>query len=146
MKTILFLLIFIPLFVLLAEDDMSDDTSSETEVEKPVETIDETKLKVIPSEEFSEKQQQRRISWKYLRGANLIYDCKKRHFACVNNDNFEVCKEEREESFRLNKTVLACAPLKTYKDIGECEKEQKELVAKVPSKKFCVNHRKKIID
>jgi len=96
--------------------------------------------------EFEDKQEEWRMSWRYRRGKNLIYDCRKRHFACVNKDNFDRCKDERKESFRLNKSVLDCAPLKSYEEIGDCEDEQKKLVEKIPSKKFCVNHRKKIID
>ncbi len=130
MKAFLLLFLFLPLH---AQDEILEET--------PVE-----KKKVVPSEEFSEKQQQWRISWKYRRGANLIYDCRKRHFACVNNENFEECKEARNESFRLNRSVLSCAPLKTFEDIGTCENQQKQLVENAPSKKFCVNHRKKIID
>lgn len=116
--------------------------------EKPASAPEEDKKpkKIVPSGEFSEKQQEWIMSWKYRRGANLIYDCRKRHFACVNNDNFERCKEERAESFRLNRSVLSCAPLKTFEYIGSCEDEQKKLVDKIPNKKFCVNHRKKIID
>ena len=105
-----------------------------------------SKENVSSSNEFSERQQQWIMSWKYRRGSNLIYDCLKRHFACVNNNNFERCKEERVESFRSNQSVLSCAPLKTFEFIDQCEEEQKKLVNKIPNKKFCINHRKKIIN
>jgi hypothetical protein len=98
------------------------------------------------SNEFSKRQQEWIMSWKYRRGPNLIYDCLKRHFACVNNNNFERCKEERVESFRSNHSVLSCAPLRTFEFIDQCEEEQKKLVNQIPNKNFCINHRKKIIN
>ncbi|MEI8347103.1 MAG: hypothetical protein WCG27_06535, partial [Pseudomonadota bacterium] len=64
----------------------------------------------------------KRISEVYKSGMYLIYDCIERHFACVNNDGFERCREQRELSKKRGRGLLSCAPLKKFSTTPECNK------------------------
>jgi hypothetical protein len=86
------------------------------------------------------------ISNTYRNGEYLIYDCKKRHFACVNNESFAYCKNKRKESFELRQSHHPCAPLKKFKEQELCFKKQVELIGQVPNKKFCINVNRKLLN
>ncbi len=86
------------------------------------------------------------ISDIYRTGEYLIYDCKKRHFACVNKESFVRCKEKRQESFRLRYSHHPCVPLKNFKEQDLCFKKQLELIEQIPDKKFCINTDRKLLN
>ncbi|MBT7608119.1 MAG: hypothetical protein HN576_00080 [Bacteriovoracaceae bacterium] len=86
------------------------------------------------------------ISGTYRNGEYLIYDCKKRHFACVNNDSYANCEKRRKESFELKYSFLPCVPLKKFKEQRLCFKKQVELIGQVPDKKFCINVKRSLLD
>ncbi|MCO4795378.1 MAG: hypothetical protein KC493_16785 [Bacteriovoracaceae bacterium] len=115
---------------------------AQTDIDKPAPIVEESK----DEREMYEKQQEYRLSLKWRRGEYLIYDCRKRHFACVSKNSSKRCRKERDESFRSNDTVLKCAPLKKYKEVVDCEKDQKKFIDKITNKKFCLNYKKNLIE
>ena len=80
-----------------------------------------------------------RISRFYRRGPYFIYDCEGKHFACVNKENFENCKERRKKAKMWNKKRLACVPLKKFKKRFGCEKVHREKLSKKPPEPLCRN-------
>jgi hypothetical protein len=86
------------------------------------------------------------ISSEYRNGEHLIYDCKKRHFACVNDESFEYCQKKRKESFKLRYTHHTCVPLKKFKDQPSCFEKQIEIIGQIPNKNFCINFDRKLVN
>lgn len=81
----------------------------------------------------------RRISRKLSEGEFLIYDCKERHFACVDEAAFTRCREARDLGLALKKEkILSCAPLKNYKNYNECTKQQYSVQHRRKNKSFCL--------
>lgn len=44
-----------------------------------------------------------RLSRKYSRGPSLIYDCVRHHWACINLEDAQVCRKNREKALILLK-------------------------------------------
>lgn len=86
------------------------------------------------------------ISPIYRNGEHLIYDCKKRHFACVNKESFEYCQRKRKEAFVLRYKYLPCVPLKKFKTQTKCYQKQIDIIGQIPNKKFCLNWDKKLLN
>lgn len=82
-----------------------------------------------------------RISSDFSRGEFLIYDCRNRNFACVNEPSYERCKKLREAGYKNKKMVLPCAPLKEFKDQPTCFKKHYSLIHRQKAKAFCQNIR-----
>lgn len=79
------------------------------------------------------------ISEKYYDGQFLIFDCSKRHWACVDIDGYKLCEKERDEARKNIKRNLACAPFKEFKTKKECEIFQQSKVNNPEGKKFCLH-------
>ena len=86
------------------------------------------------------------ISETYRNGAYLIYDCKERHFACVNDESYKLCQDNRKKSFLLRQSHHPCAPLKKFTEQSFCFKQQIKLIEKNPDKKFCINIDRKLLN
>lgn len=93
-----------------------------------------------------ERMYQRRvgppINKKYFRGSNLIYDCEKRHFACVIEDNFIECEKLKNLEEDNKQAQYTCVPLKKYTTQKECFKNQMRAVETVVDRSFCLKIRK----
>lgn len=93
-----------------------------------------------------ERMYQRRvgppINKKYFRGSNLIYDCEKRHFACVIEDNFIDCEKLRDLEIENKKNRYTCVPLKKYTTQKECFEKQMRAVETVVNRGFCLKERR----
>ena len=80
-----------------------------------------------------------RISRKYYEGEFLIYDCKSRHFACVNELSYERCKIARKEGLDSKaERVLECAPLRVFSNFTSCAQEQYILQHRRLNKSMCL--------
>lgn len=77
------------------------------------------------------------IDWKYKGGEYLIYDCERIHYACVNIDGFQNCKEERNYAVETKAPKYPCVPLKKYEDKKSCVKKNYEVVDRNVVKRFC---------
>jgi hypothetical protein len=80
-----------------------------------------------------------RISERYYRGRYLIYDCKDRHYVCVNLPSFYNCQEQRQKEIDEKTVLFSCAPLKQFKSQKECFDTNYALIHRVTNKSFCVN-------
>lgn len=63
-----------------------------------------------------------------FKGPFLVYLCKKRHFACVNNESIVNC--ENDES-------MGCLIIKKFEGQKECFKNQYEAMLKMKIDSFC---------
>lgn len=72
-------------------------------------------------------------------GPNLIYDCEKKRFACVNIETFQECQENRAKDLADNKRQLACAPLQKHEYLLNCTQEQQKHVDNDKMVRFCIN-------
>lgn len=70
-------------------------------------------------------------------GEFLIYDCAKKHYACVDQNSFQNCQEERQKSISLKKSQLSCTPLKKFDDKIACIKGNYKVVDSMTLKRFC---------
>lgn len=78
------------------------------------------------------------ISDDYIAGPFLIYNCKKGHWACVLEEYYTSCKEERAQDERENRTTSGCAPVAEFDVKFRCYQEQLRLVSNVDPAKLCV--------
>jgi hypothetical protein len=78
------------------------------------------------------------ISNIYREGSYLIYDCKDRHFACVDEESYNGCRERREKALRALSKYLECAPLKKFDTQKKCRKVHYEQMHSVANKSFCL--------
>lgn len=77
------------------------------------------------------------IDWKYKAGEYLIFDCERSHFACVNSDGDDNCREERNFAMEKRAGRYPCAPLKKFKDKKSCIEKSYQLVDLNALKRFC---------
>lgn len=77
------------------------------------------------------------IDWKYKAGEYLIFDCERSHFACVNIDGDDNCREERKFAMEKMASSYPCAPLKKFKDKKSCVEKSYQLVDLNALKRFC---------
>lgn len=80
-----------------------------------------------------------RISQKYFLGRFLIYDCKDRHFGCVNLPSFFNCREARDVDKENKEVFLSCVPLKQYKSLKDCTDAYLSIIYRRTNKSFCIN-------
>lgn len=73
----------------------------------------------------------------YKAGNNLIYECARKHYVCVNNDGWEKCTAAREYSIERKEKVYLCAPLKKYDEKTKCVVKNYQVVEKNVWKRFC---------
>ena len=90
-------------------------------------------------EEVDFRRPEHFISKIYRSGHYLIYDCHKRHFACVNKGSFEYCQKRRKTALLLKKKRVPCAPLKNFSLLDKCIKNQLKFIGETVNKKFCLN-------
>lgn len=83
-----------------------------------------------------------RVSNKYFRGKNLIYDCYDKHFVCASDLDFDECTEERQEALDNRRVILPCAPLKRMPDQISCFKLNYTLIHQQTYKGFCISQKK----
>jgi hypothetical protein len=94
----------------------------------------------IRKEGFVPFEERRQISPEYFAGPNLIYDCKKQHYACVDSVSFERCKNRREQQIKSkSEPLLPCAPLKSYAQLNECVVEIKKVVDLPRRQELCLH-------
>jgi len=70
-------------------------------------------------------------------GRYLIYDCKKKFFACVDEFSYEACEEDRKGAIAKREDFLPCAPLKRFPHYDVCADVQEEKIRQPIKKRFC---------
>jgi len=82
----------------------------------------------------------KQLDKKILYGSNMIYDCEKQYFACVDLDSYEKCGDRRNEDKKNFKQKLGCAPLKKYQYLLDCSMEQSKYIENNRPVVFCLNY------
>lgn len=80
----------------------------------------------VSAEYFKKYLEEPRLSKKYIRGANLVYDCEFKHFACVNKDSNNDCNKENK-----------CIKIKSLESQKECFELHKSLQEKTKITSYC---------
>jgi hypothetical protein len=79
------------------------------------------------------------VSREYYSGPNLIYDCLKKSFICVDDDNAKECESNRAKAKKEFKTNLSCAVFKRFETIKQCQAYQQIKVNNPEGKRYCVH-------
>lgn len=74
---------------------------------------------------------------RYKAGDNLIYDCARKHYVCVNKDGWEKCQNAREISMEKMQKEYACAPLKQFSENEKCVLKNYQVEESNAWKRFC---------
>ena len=78
-----------------------------------------------------------RIDWKYFAGKYLIYDCERKHYACVNLEGNANCLQERKFAIEKKTNMYPCAPLASFADKKKCAEKNYDVVDINAPKRFC---------
>lgn len=120
---------------LVGEEKVQEKPSSEKAGEK----AGEDELVEDELDDIDRSKQEPRLSNKWFRGNYLVYDCDDGHFACVNENSFIKCENQRTERIEEKDPQLGCAPLKKFKTQKNCfEVQYKKLHNQLP-KVFCLH-------
>lgn len=128
------IMLVLPIFLFL----IINPTRGQEEVKKKAESAATT----LDKETLSEMERMRaepRISSDFSRGAYLIFDCRNRYYACVNQPSFDSCRLMRDKGYQAKKKILPCAPLKEFSDQKDCFAKQYSLIHHQKPKAFCQN-------
>lgn len=85
----------------------------------------------------SSKRIDYQINWKYRAGRYLLFDCERKHYACVDEDGNDKCSEEREFALSKKAPSYPCAPLQKFKDKATCLKKNYAIVDLNAIRRFC---------
>lgn len=100
-------------------------------------------VKTESMDEIARKKLEPRVSDKYYLGEYLIYDCKDKHFACVNIDSFKLCTQWRDEDKEERRRKLRCAPLTQFETQEKCFEAQYQQIYNQKLKLVCTNFKVK---
>ncbi len=78
-----------------------------------------------------------KIDWLYSAGNYLVYDCEKKHYACVTKINYNDCLENRKLAIDKKSEMYPCAPLAKFEDKKSCVLESYKIVDLNQVKRFC---------
>lgn len=96
--------------------------------------------------EQSNKKEDYPLDWKYAAGEYLIYDCERSHYACVNKDGQDNCREERNFAREKKLDRYPCAPLKKFQSKKLCVEENYRVQDLGAKKRFCYPSSPKELD
>lgn len=88
-------------------------------------------------EQIEFRRQDFQIDETYKSGNNLIYDCARKHYACVNNDGWDLCTSNREKDKEHKEKEYSCSPLKKFNDKTKCVLKNYQVMEKNAWKRFC---------
>lgn len=77
------------------------------------------------------------LSSTWTSGSHLIYDCKQKHWVCVDKDGVELCNKLRGWAKNIDKMSLKCTVIKSFQADSECISAQKRKVEELIPTTFC---------
>lgn len=77
------------------------------------------------------------LSFKYARGAHLIFDCVDKHWVCAAKGEYVRCQKARDFEVLERKDKLSCVPIKLFNSEKECNKSQGKLISRAVAMRFC---------
>lgn len=90
----------------------------------------------IPNE-GNAKLEEYAIDGRYRGGRNLIYDCERDHYVCVDDVSKVNCDLRRQKQEMQKKENLSCAFFKKFSTKNECISEQYKMLEKKVKPIFC---------
>jgi len=133
---IIFFITFNPSSSYCEEQLNSNKASNQNIAEE--ESISDIK-KILSEDDPRHEEEKVQISKRYKTGTHLIYDCSKRHFACVDKFSFKDCFERRKLAIDLKSSnLLPCVPLVKYKNPKICHEAQYLKQHRRRNKSFCL--------
>jgi hypothetical protein len=78
-----------------------------------------------------------KTDWKYFGGEYLIFDCERRHYACVSLEGNANCIEERKFAMEKKADRYPCAPISKFADKKLCVLKNYQIVDRNAPKRFC---------
>ncbi len=70
------------------------------------------------------------------RGRGLVYNCKGKHWACVDGPSYKTC-EDNSSSVKYLKKTTECYPYNIYETVKGCESMQNRMVSSSAKTNFC---------
>ena len=95
----------------------------------------ETKKELGAIDDYRESDY--RIDAKYWAGEYFIYDCERKHYACVTQESNNNCIEERNIAIGKKTNFYPCAPLSKFADKKSCVEASYKTVDRNLFKRFC---------
>lgn len=93
--------------------------------------------RIIDENFFRIMVQEFQIDTIFKGGSNLIYDCDRKHYACVDTDSYNKCIQMRDLNYSSRDNFYSCAPLKRFIGKEECVLFQYEVQERSPQRYFC---------
>lgn len=90
--------------------------------------------------EFSLKQEEYVLDYRNRAGRNLIYDCQRDFYACVDDISSDNCLKQRALAKKAKNYDLSCAFFKRFETKKECLLQHYKMLDK-KSKPFCFRKR-----
>ncbi len=90
--------------------------------------------------EFSLKQEEYVLDYRNRAGRNLIYDCQRDFYACVDDISSDNCLKQRTLAKKAKNYDLSCAFFKRFETKKECLLQHYKMLDK-KSKPFCFRKR-----
>lgn len=79
------------------------------------------------------------LSDTYVSGPYLVYDCSRKHWACVSEENFNDCKFQRNEDLEYReKLTHSCSPISLFPSFQSCNQRKLFLTTHNHGQRFCV--------
>lgn len=72
------------------------------------------------------------------KGRGLVYNCKGKHWACVDGPSYKLC-EDNNSSTKFLKMTIECHPANVYQTTRDCENVQNRNVSSNAKTDFCNN-------
>ncbi|MBC7427101.1 MAG: hypothetical protein H7336_00725 [Bacteriovorax sp.] len=88
-------------------------------------------------EALTEKKSNYQVNDDYKAGNDLIYDCARIAYACVDEDGYNKCNEKRKEAIEKKIEPYPCAPLKKFPTKINCAQKNYEVIESLAKKRFC---------
>ncbi len=108
----------------VSDDTMTDKILQDLENQVKTSRVKEDKKEYVPPPDYEYK------------GRGLVYNCKGKHWACVDAPSYKVC-EDNSSSTKFLKKPVECYPFNVYETSKGCEKTQNRMVSSSATTSFC---------
>lgn len=137
-KCLCFFLLLHFSFSLLAEEGSKN--SSDVTAKPSEDKASDSDKTPEATAEFSLKQEEYVLDYRNRAGRNLIYDCQRDFYACVDDISSDNCLKQRALAKKAKNYDLSCAFFKRFETKKECLLQHYKMLDK-KSKPFCFRKR-----
>jgi flagellar basal body-associated protein FliL len=101
-------------------DQILQDLEKQVKTDKPI--VKKTEYVTAPDYEY--------------RGRGLVYNCRGKHWACIDAPSYKACEDNSSSTKYLKKTT-ECVPFNVYETLKGCESMQNRMVSSSAKTNFC---------